>query len=394
MNDYSYKPSRNFKLLGLILALIGVAHILLMVGADSVLTSIQGSLAGRKVITVEIFGEDRFKASLPPAEIVKPPSVDRNSPKNADKVQQAPPPKLPAAKVDPTTESGSLVPTELKTPNSEAASSNSNQVLEADRPTITVDTVELTKQTTVSNEGIASDASKKQALAQEPSSSPKIDLPRVGALTAPQNYIFEVFQGEASEAKSVGRINFDLEVNNAIYQSRFAIRFNWVTRLIAEDREWSSQGRVDDFGLKPQKVIEQRGKRSPKTIVLDHETSVGRVAETVFPIQAGLQDRTSIIWQFSLLARSNPEKYARGIEFDFPLLVSSKMVVSKWRSKLETINVGGRTMDAIHFVRTDLRDEDVRFEFWLSSELEMSPVKLTISDGKGRKFDVVREKLS
>jgi Protein of unknown function (DUF3108) len=393
MNDYSYKPSRNLKLLGLIFALIGVAHILLMVGADSVLTSIQGNLAGRKVITVEIFGEDRFKASLPPAKL-KPPSADSDSPKNAEKVQRPQAPKLPAAKVAPTTESGSLVPIELKTPGNEVASSSGNQVLEADRPSISVETVELNKQTIITNESVASDNSNKQAVVQVPPDSPKIDLPRVGALKAPQNYTFEVFQGEASEAKAVGRINFDLEVNNTSYQSKFAIRFNWVTRLIAEDREWISQGRVDDFGLKPQKVIEQRGKRSPKTIVLDHETSVGKVADTMFPIQMGLQDRTSIIWQFSLLARSNPEKYSRGIEFDFPLLVSSKMVTSKWRSKLETINIAGRNYEAIHFVRTDQRDDDVRFEFWLSSELEMSPVKLTISDGKGRKFDVVREKLS
>jgi hypothetical protein len=70
------------------------------------------------------------------------------------------------------------------------------------------------------------------------------------------------------------------------------------------------------------------------------------------------------------------------------------MIASKWRSKLETIQVGGRNVEAIHFVRTDQRDDDVRFEFWLGAEFDMSPVKLTISDGKGRKFDVVREKVS
>jgi Protein of unknown function (DUF3108) len=394
MNDYSYKPSRNSKLVSLILILIGVAHLLLMAGADSVLTSIQGNLMGRKVITVEIFGEERGKANTPAPELKKLPSMEPNRSKDSAKSQRALLPKAPPAKVDPTSESGSLAPSDLKTPSNEVVPSNNSQVLEADRPSISVDKVELSKQANVSNESIASDTGNKQAAVQEAPDSLKIELPRVGALKAPQNYTFEVFQGEASEAKSVGRIKFDLEVNNSIYQSRFAIRFSWVTRLIAEDREWISQGRVDDFGLKPQKVIEQRGKRSPKTIVLDHQTAVGNVADITFPIQAGLQDRTSIIWQFSLLARSNPEKYARGIEFDFPLLVSSKMVASKWRSKLETINIAGRNIEAIHFVRTDMRDDDVRFEFWLSSELEMSPVKLTISDGKGRKFDVVREKLS
>ncbi len=394
MNDYSYKPSRNSKLLSLILILIGVAHVLLMAGADSVLTSIQGNLMGRKVITVEIFGEGRGKAVVPATEIKKLPSVEPTRSKDSAKPQRALPAKASPAKVETATESGSLVPTDLKTPSNEVVGSESSQVLEADRPSITVDKVELSKQAIVSGESVAPDTGNKQAAVQEASDSLKIDLPRVGALKSPQNYIFEVFQGEASEAKSVGRIKFDLEVNNASYQSRFAIRFNWVTRLIAEDREWVSQGRVDDFGLKPQKIIEQRGKRSPKTIVLDHDASVGKVADTMFPIQTGLQDRTSIIWQFGLLARSNPEKYARGVEFDFPLLVSSKMVASKWRSKLETINIGGRNIEAIHFVRTDMRDDDVRFEFWLSSELDMSPVKLTISDGKGRKFDVVREKLS
>jgi Protein of unknown function (DUF3108) len=394
MNDYSYKPSRNTSLLGLVLILVGFAHVALMVGADSVLKSIQSSLLGRKVITVEIFSENRGKTNPPATKPVKPNIAPTKTPKNSDKPQRPVQRNTPAPDIKPIIESNSARESELKPAANDATSTSNGQVPETDLAAITVAENDFKKQVTVPSENTPTDTVSNQSVAPSASDIPKIDLPKVGVLKSPQNYVFEVFQGEASEAKSVGRINFDLEITNLTYQSKFAIRFNWVTRLIADDRIWTSQGRVDDTGLNPQKVIEQRGKRSPKVIVLDHETSVGKLAESVFPIQRGLQDRTSIIWQFSLLARSNAEKYARGTEFEFPLLVSSKMVASKWRSKLETIDVGGRKLEAIHFVRTDQRDNDVRFEFWLSSELDMSPVKLTISDGKGRKFDVVREKLS
>jgi Protein of unknown function (DUF3108) len=399
MNDYSYKPSRSSRLIGLILVLVGIAHVLLMVGADSVLSSIQGSLLGRKVITVEIFGEDKIKANAPNTNEAKPKALPANIPAVPNKPQQSLPRIEPTLPAKPPQESSAAGTVETLASTNEASSVNSNQTnssqtTESAVITLPVQVAEVKKPEAAPADGTSSETANNPLATQVIPDLVKMDLPKVGQLRTPQNYVFEVFQGEASDAKTVGRIHFDLEVNNFVYQSRFALRFNWITRLIAEDREWVSQGQVDDTGLKPQKVTELRGKRTPKVMVLDNEKAVGKVADAAFQIQRGLQDRTSIIWQFSLLAKSNPERYARGTEFDFPLLVSSKMVASKWRSKLETISVGGRNMDAIHFVRTDQRDDDVRFEFWLSSELDMSPVKLTISDGKGRKFDVVREKLS
>lgn len=393
MNDFSYRPYRNTKLVASVLALVAVAHLLLMAGADSVLSTIQGNLLGRKVITVEIFGDDKIRASAPPAELVKQKAVPASIPKNTEIPKQLLPRNTPPPTPKSAPENNSPASTDGKVPNNEATPASS-QAPETERPIITVESVELKKQATAPAETVASDAVINQSIGEVVPELMASELPKVGVLKAPQNYVFDVFQGEASDAKSVGRITFDLEVNELVYKSRFAVRFNWVARLIAEDRAWISQGRIDNNGLQPQRVVEQRGKREPKVITLDHEKALGKFSENQFPIQRGLQDRTSIIWQFGLLARSNPDKYARGTEFDFPLLVSSKMVASKWRSKQETIAVAGRSVEAIHFVRVDQRDDDVRFEFWLSSEFDMAPVKLTISDGKGRKFDVVREKLS
>jgi hypothetical protein len=396
MGDHLYKPKRNSKLLVFVLLFVGIGHVVLMLGADSVLRSIQTSLIGRKVIRVEIFGENRGKtaASESANDSLKQKTPIPTAPKSPVK------PAVPKLESDlplgtkPTVETEPLGSGERKGAATEGVPSESIQATEATRMTNSIDPIDVGKKNPSLMDTVNGEIASEKSVVTADSALPKIELPKVGVLKAPQNYVFVVFQGDAADATSVGKINFDLEVNNLAYQSRFAIRFNWVTRLIAEDREWISQGLVGDVGLKPQKIIEQRGKRPPKTIALDYEKSLGKIAESSFPIQLGLQDRTSIIWQFSLLAKSNPDKYARGAEFDFPLLVSSKMIASKWRSKLETIQVGGRNVEAIHFVRTDQRDDDVRFEFWLGAEFDMSPVKLTISDGKGRKFDVVREKVS
>ncbi len=400
MNVFSYKPRQNGKWIALAIAIVAAAHVVLLIGADKVLTSIQANLIGRRVITVELFKpkpEKPVEDAKTDARLPGPTTKEKPSPEKPSSTKK--PPSEQNNKDAANTDPAKSEPIEAKPQSSLGEPVN---VASGDE---VITSTERNAISPASAEENAKDASAKAeskdkvvdaslSTTELPGANASVPLPKVPPPKVSQNYVFEAFQGDAVEGKSVGKVLFELQASDNSYKSRFVIQFNWVTRLLADDREWVSQGRLSDEGLFPAKVVEQRGKRPAKTIEIDQEKRNGRIADQSFSIQYGVQDRTSIIWQFGLLARGNPEKYMRGTEFDFPLLVSSKSIVSKWRTKLETIQVGERNLDAIHFIRLDQRDDDLRFEFWLSPKHDMSPVKLTISDGKGRKFDVVRTNVS
>ena len=146
--------------------------------------------------------------------------------------------------------------------------------------------------------------------------------------------------------------------------------------LAGGDRSWGSRGRLTDEGLRPAQMTERRGDRPERVTDLD--------------LTAGVQDRVSLIWHFGLLARTFPEKFVSGYEFDQPLRVSSRIAMSRWRVTQENISVQGVMTATLAFTRIDTRDDDFRFDCWLDTNERMLPVRLRIT-GKGYVLDMIKD---
>ena len=123
-------------------------------------------------------------------------------------------------------------------------------------------------------------------------------------------------------------------------------------------------------------MTERRGDRPERVTDLD--------------LTAGVQDRVSLIWHFGLLARTFPEKFVSGYEFDQPLRVSSRIAMSRWRVTQENISVQGVMTATLAFTRIDTRDDDFRFDCWLDTNERMLPVRLRIT-GKGYVLDMIKD---
>lgn len=206
--------------------------------------------------------------------------------------------------------------------------------------------------------------------------------------------VFTVLQGDSGEGSALGVVTLDFSNQQGSYTSRFEIRFNWATRLLADDRQWLSTGKITETGLQPLRFTEKRGKRPERTVELDPSTQVIKFGDTPAAFALGLQDRISVMWQLGSLARvfaNEPSKFI-GRDIDLPLIVSSKIVQSRWRAEVEMLPINATVHETIHFVRTDARDDDLRFEFWLAVKEQMSPIKIQLSDGKGRKFELLPQR--
>jgi Protein of unknown function (DUF3108) len=203
--------------------------------------------------------------------------------------------------------------------------------------------------------------------------------------------LFTIVQGDSGDGSTLGSVALDFVKSQNIYSSRFAIRFNWATRLLVDDREWLSTGTITERGLQPIRFTEKRGKRPERVVEVDVNSQKLRFADSSIAYMAGLQDRVSVVWQLGSLARvftSDPSKLMER-DIDLPLIVSSKIVQSRWRAAFETISLNETEFETVHFVRTDARDDDLRFEFWLAVREQMSPIKIRLSDSKGRKFELL-----
>jgi hypothetical protein len=225
--------------------------------------------------------------------------------------------------------------------------------------------------------------------------APAVKLP--AALLAPVmpfEAVYLVFQGDANQGAVLGKTTLSLRAlpgSTNGYQSDFIVNFNWVTRMLADDRSWSSTGNVTSAGLVPTKTIETRGKRPPKITTIDTSTLRATSGDTQFATVFGVQDRVSAIWQLGSMARSMPENFNADAQVQLPLLSHSKVTLSRWRVQHEAVTTDKRTVDALHLTRIDTRDDEIRFEFWLDKQAAMQPIKIRLTDPRGRVFELQKE---
>jgi len=168
--------------------------------------------------------------------------------------------------------------------------------------------------------------------------------------------------------------------------------------LFGKILETRSEGAIDEFGLAPAQFHEKRFRKAPTTVTFDRaaKTMTFSESEQVHPLAGGEQDRSSIQFQLSAVARAAPEKFVAGSEWKF--FVAGRRDGTPWVFKVvkrETITTGVGALQAVHLTKVQPPDAgDQHIDLWLAPSLEWYPVKLRIADDPGEYVEQTLEKLA
>ncbi|AOJ75809.1 DUF3108 domain-containing protein [Burkholderia ubonensis] len=156
---------------------------------------------------------------------------------------------------------------------------------------------------------------------------------------------------------------------------------------------YRSQGRVDAYGIAPDRYVEQRGKRPEDIAIFNRE-----IRQVVFtrtpdnaPLPDGVQDRFSMLMQLSGLVRGNPDAYRRGVTQQFFVIDNNSG--ETWPITVigdEPVQTAAGFIETRHFMRLPRRAGDTRrIDMWLAPSLGWLPARLVQTEPNGAQIELL-----
>ncbi len=156
---------------------------------------------------------------------------------------------------------------------------------------------------------------------------------------------------------------------------------------------YRSEGRIDAFGVAPDRYVEKRGKRPEDIAIFNRE-----IRQVVFtrtpnnaPLPDGVQDRFSMLMQLSGLVRGNPAAYKPGVTQQFFVIDNNSG--ETWPITVigdEQVQTQAGIVAARHFMRLPRRDGDTRrIDMWLAPSLGWLPARLVQSEPNGAQIELL-----
>ncbi len=156
---------------------------------------------------------------------------------------------------------------------------------------------------------------------------------------------------------------------------------------------YRSAGRIDAFGVAPDRYVEKRGKRPEDIAIFNRE-----IRQVVFtrtpnnaPLPDGIQDRFSMLMQLSGLVRGNPSAYKPGVTQQFFVIDNNSG--ETWPITVigdEQVQTQAGIIGARHFMRLPRRDGDTRrIDMWLAPSLGWLPARLVQTEPNGAQIELL-----
>ncbi|KVF65561.1 hypothetical protein WJ15_09190 [Burkholderia cepacia] len=156
---------------------------------------------------------------------------------------------------------------------------------------------------------------------------------------------------------------------------------------------YRSEGRIDAFGVAPDRYVEKRGKRPEDIAIFNRE-----IRQVVFtrtpnnaPLPDGIQDRFSMLMQLSGLVRGNPSAYRPGVTQQFFVIDNNSG--ETWPITVigdEQVQTQAGIIGARHFMRLPRRDGDTRrIDMWLAPSLGWLPARLVQTEPNGAQIELL-----
>jgi len=156
---------------------------------------------------------------------------------------------------------------------------------------------------------------------------------------------------------------------------------------------YASRGRIDNFGLAPERYVERRGRRPEEVTTFDR--TARRIAFTrtsaTLALPDGAQDRFSMVMQLASLVRGDPDAYRPGVTRNF--YVADDDSGETWPIETvgdETVRTALGYVSARHFTRLPRRAGDTRrIDVWLAPALGWLPARITQTEPNGTQVELV-----
>ncbi|RQZ26382.1 DUF3108 domain-containing protein [Burkholderia sp. Bp9017] len=156
---------------------------------------------------------------------------------------------------------------------------------------------------------------------------------------------------------------------------------------------YRSEGRIDAFGIAPDRYVEKRGRRPEDIAIFNRE-----IHQVVFtrtpnnaPLPDGVQDRFSMLMQLSGLVRGNPSAYKPGVTQQFFVIDNNSG--ETWPIAVigdEDVQTQTGIVRARHFMRLPRRDGDTRrIDMWLAPSLGWLPARLVQTEPNGAQIELL-----
>ena len=156
---------------------------------------------------------------------------------------------------------------------------------------------------------------------------------------------------------------------------------------------YESDGRIDAFGLAPERYVEKRGRRAPDVTTFDRAAKrIGFTRTDVAQaLPDGAQDRFSMIMQLASLVRGDPDAYKSGVTRAF--YVADDDSAEVWPIETigdESVRTAEGFLPARHFMRLPRREGDRRrIDVWLAPSLGWLPARIVQTEPNGSQFELV-----
>ncbi|HTH75036.1 MAG TPA: DUF3108 domain-containing protein [Trinickia sp.] len=156
---------------------------------------------------------------------------------------------------------------------------------------------------------------------------------------------------------------------------------------------YESSGRIDAFGLAPERYVEKRGRRPAEVTTFDRAAKrIGfSRTSTTLALPEGAQDRFSMVMQLASLVRGDPETYKAGVTRAF--YVADDDSGELWPIETigdESIRTAEGFLAARHFMRLPRRDGDRRrIDVWLAPSLGWLPARIVQTEPNGTQIELL-----
>lgn len=154
-----------------------------------------------------------------------------------------------------------------------------------------------------------------------------------------------------------------------------------------------SDGTIDDAGIAPTLYAEKNARRAETNTHFQRKAAPVisfSAATDTFPLLTGAQDRASILWQLSGIARGDRRAFVEGAVLD--VFVAGVRDAEHWLVKIvgeETVTLDTGQARAWHLVRTPRAGTyDKRIDIWLAPDQQWYPVKLRYTEVNGDYLDL------
>jgi hypothetical protein len=165
--------------------------------------------------------------------------------------------------------------------------------------------------------------------------------------------------------------------------NRYTIQTSAYANLLGKMLDTTSSGHRDAYFLLPERFKEKRRRKEETQTNFDYARNTLTLSEKqkTLPLEKGLQDRASVVWQLVSMARAAPERFRAGNSLRIPVINRSR--IDTWEIRVvgsETLVTPLGNLETIHLEKRAAKGKNV--EIWLTPDHDWYPAQLIITDEK------------